>query len=158
MADLSDLQRVFSKIDLSCLNRVPQLRIPELSPIPPNPLITNLDANRASEFYRRLGQWIADFDNSLDDAHEVGLRLVNFGQSVVFHLEDMGYWDPSLISFKGHTDDGNPVELIQHVSQISILLTKLRRKDPSKPKRRIGFAFEHLPAGGLGSAELGAET
>jgi len=97
------------------------------------------DHNLASGFYQRLSKWIADFDASLDDAHEVGVRLVNFGQSVVFHLADMGYWNPSLISFKGCTEDGNPVELIQHVNQISILLMKLPRKDPTQPKKRIGF-------------------
>jgi hypothetical protein len=53
--------------------------------------------------------------------------------------DDIGYWNPSLISFQGRTDDGQPVELIQHVSQISILLMKLKRPDPSKPKRKIGF-------------------
>jgi hypothetical protein len=72
----------------------------------------------------------------------VGVRLVSFGQSVVFHLEQIGYWNPSLISFKGFTEDGEPVELIQHVSQISVLLTKLSRKDPTKPKKPIGFASE----------------
>jgi hypothetical protein len=33
----------------------------------------------------------------------------------------------------------NRVELIQHVSQISILLQTLPRKDPSKAKQPIGF-------------------
>jgi hypothetical protein len=99
---------------------------------PPNP-------NLASAFYERLSQWIADFDKTLDEAHEVGVRLVSFGQSVVFYLTDMGYWNPSLISFKGSMENGQPVELIQHVSQISILLMKLPRKDPTQPKTLIGF-------------------
>jgi hypothetical protein len=75
----------------------------------------------------------------LDQAHEVGVRLVNFGQTIVFSLERMGYSDPSLITFAGTMEDGQPVELVQHVSQISILLTKIARPDPSAPKRRIGF-------------------
>ena len=107
--------------------------------IPPNPLITNVQANLASEFYERLVKWVNDFDKSLDQEHEVGVRLVTFGQTVIFHLEDIGYWNPSLILFQGTTEDGNPVELIQHVSQISILLTKLPRKDAETPKRPIGF-------------------
>jgi hypothetical protein len=40
----------------------------------------------------------------------------------------------------GVTEDGNPVQLIQHVSQISVLLMKLPRKDTSKPKQPFGFA------------------
>jgi Family of unknown function (DUF6173) len=96
-------------------------------------------ANRASGFYERLVAWINAFDADLDQEHEVGIRLVSFGQSVAFRLNDIGFWDPSLISFSGETDDGNPVELIQHVSQISVLLLKLPRKDPTKPKRPIGY-------------------
>jgi hypothetical protein len=46
----------------------------------------------------------------------------------------MGYADPFLISFTGETDAGEPIELIQHVSQISILLTTVPRLHPEKPK------------------------
>lgn len=96
----------------------------------------------ASDFYKRLSQWITEFDESLDPDYEVGIRLVNFGQTIVFHLEHIGYWDPALISFSGRNEDGEPVELIQHISQISILLMKLKRTDPTKPKTKIGFASE----------------
>jgi hypothetical protein len=106
-------------------------KMPEIH-IPTNP-------NLASEFHKRLVTWINAFDKGLDNAHEVGVRLVSFGQSFTFHLEDIGYWNPSLISFKGHSDNGEPVELIQHVSQISILLLTMKRPDPTKPKRPIGF-------------------
>jgi hypothetical protein len=99
-----------------------------------------IDQNLASEFHKRLIKWIQDFDKELDNEFEVGVRLVSFGQTVTFHLENIGYWNPSLISFSGFTENGEPVELIQHVSQISILLLKMKRKDPQKPKRPIGFA------------------
>ncbi|MDB5290278.1 MAG: hypothetical protein JWL69_1519 [Phycisphaerales bacterium] len=83
--------------------------------------------------------WIREFDAKLDSEYEVGVRLVSFGQSVVFHLKDIGYWNPSLISFSGESEAGEPVELIQHVSQISVLLMKLPRKNPSIPKQPIGL-------------------
>jgi hypothetical protein len=67
------------------------------------------------------------------------VRLVSFGQAVVFRLHDIGYSNPSLISFVGVTEDGDPVELIQHVSQISILLTRLPRQNPEEPRKPIGF-------------------
>jgi hypothetical protein len=119
---------------------------PQLKPLPmpafSNPVVEATEANYASEFYHRLTKWIRDYDAKLDQAQEVGVRLVSFGQSVVFHLENMGYWNPSLISFKGRTDKDEPVELIQHVSQISILLMALPRKDPTQPKNPIGFQAE----------------
>jgi len=78
----------------------------------------------------------------LDNEHEVGVRLVNFGQTVVFSLEDMRYCDPCLISFIGRTQEGQPVELIQNFSQISILLMKLPREYPVEQKKTIGFRVE----------------
>ena len=104
-----------------------------IPPIPVNP-------NLASEFHHRLIEWINDFHKSLDEEHDVGVRLVSFGQSVTFHLEDISYWNPSLISFVGQTENGEPVELIQHVTQISVLLLKMKRQSVQPPKKPIGFA------------------
>ncbi len=121
---------------------IPEMRmpkIPDLGPIPRPQFVINAEQGIASQFYKRLAEWITEFDKSLDDDHEVGVHLVNFGQSMSFHLEGMGYYNPYLISFSGFTEDGQPVELIQHVNQISILLMKLPRKDPSQPKKPIGF-------------------
>lgn len=135
MADVPDPSWLTPKLpDFLGLTNSRTIEIPPIR----NVLVENAQANYASQFYRRLVKWINDFDASLDDQHEVGIRLVSFGQTVVFHLEDLGYWNPSLISFTGKTDGGDPVELIQHVSQISVLLMKLP-KDPNTPKRRIGF-------------------
>ena len=124
--NLADLSRSLS----------PTFQMPDIEP---SPLVTNVTQNYASEFHKRLVKWVNDFDAALDHNYEVGVRLVNFGQTITFHLQDLGYWNPSLISFSGATDAGDPVELIQHVSQISILLMKLPRKNPEAPKRPIGF-------------------
>lgn len=102
--------------------------------VPPNP-------NLASEFQKRIVEMINNFDAELDAAHEVGMRLVSFGQTIVFHVQDIGYFNPSLIRFFGQTDNGDPVELIQHISQISFLLMKVKRIDPTKPKRKIMIGF-----------------
>jgi len=111
----------------------------ENSSLPIKELVALSQANYASKFYEHLANWIIDFDSKLDNEHEVGVRLVNFGQTVVFSLEDMRYCDPSLISFIGHTQEGQPVELIQHINQINILLMKLPRQYPAEPKKPIGF-------------------
>ncbi|PEB73301.1 hypothetical protein COM89_23210 [Bacillus thuringiensis] len=98
------------------------------------------DPNLASEFYSRLVEMINDFDETLDLEHEVGMRLVSYGQTVQFHIEDLGYYNPSLIRFYGRMEDGSRVELIQHVSQISFLLIAVKRLNPEEPKRSIGFS------------------
>jgi hypothetical protein len=99
----------------------------------------SIQENRASELARNILNEIQEYDVTLDNAHEVGVRLVSFGQTVTFHLKEIGYIDPSLIVFTGKTNDGDPVELMQHVSQISILLMKLPRQHPETPKKPIGF-------------------
>lgn len=108
--------------------------------IRPELMLPPKDQNLADEFYRRLINWINDFHKSLDEEHEVGARLVNFGQAITFHVEDIGYWNPSLISFQGRNELREPVELIQHVTQISILLVAMKRENIEQPKRPIGFA------------------
>ena len=95
------------------------------------------DQTHAKAFHNRLLTWFAAFDTSLDSEHEIGARLVNFGQTYTFRVTDLGYWNPSLIVFHGFNDQGERIQLIQHVSQISILLVPLK-KPGDRP--RIGFA------------------
>lgn len=103
-----------------------------------------MEENRASEFARHIFNKIQAYDETLDEAHEVGIRLVSSGQTLTFHFGGMGYADPSLISFTGETDAGEPLELIQHVSQINLLLTTLPRLHPEKPKAK--FRLERIEA------------
>lgn len=107
--------------------------------IPPNPLITAVEEELASEFHKRLVDYINEFDEQLDQEHEVGMRLVSFGQSIQFAVRDIGYYNPKLICFYGELDNGSKVQLIQHVNQISFLLLALPRANPSSPKQPIGF-------------------
>jgi Rad3-related DNA helicase len=87
-----------------------------------------------------LGKSINDFENELDNKLEAGIRLVSFGQTIQFHVNDIWDRNPSLIVFSGTLEDGSPVRLVQHMSQLSILLTVLTRKNPDQPRRTIGFS------------------
>lgn len=93
----------------------------------------------ANIFYEQLVKEIRNFDNSLDEDHEVGVKLVTYGNTYQFYLTDLGYHNPYLIFFYGILPDGSPIQLIQHVSQINFVLIKLKKLDPEKPKRKIGF-------------------
>lgn len=99
-----------------------------------------VSGNFANEFHLRLTQWVNDFHRDLEDEYEVGGQLVTFGQTQTFTFTSIGYWNPSLISFRGVREDGSPIELVQHVSQISVLLVRMRRHNLDEPKRPIGFA------------------
>ncbi len=111
---------------------------------PPAQVHNLINQELANDYYEKLAQWIIDFEAELDEEHEVGVRLVSFGDAVTFTLTDIGYHDPSLICFMGETEEGEPVELIQHVNQISILLMKQKIQDPEVAAARepIGFRLQ----------------
>ena len=93
--------------------------------------------NPAKWAYESLMEYIKDFEAELDDNHEVGAQLVSFGQLVTFHIEAVSYDGPSIITFHGRTEAMGKVQLVQHVSQLSVLLIAVK-KQQDKP-RRIGF-------------------
>ncbi|MDQ7096853.1 DUF6173 family protein [Desulfosporosinus sp. PR] len=140
LKQMQSVQKALQSIDVSIISK----RLEEFNnyknPAFEMPKLTN--SNLASEFHERLIKIINDFDEKLNQNEEVGVRLVNFGQAVTFSVENIGYWNPSLIRFYGQLEDGTPVELIQHVTQISFLLMALKRKNPDEPKRKIGFCSE----------------
>lgn len=92
--------------------------------------------------YKRLVESINSFEEKLPDDMQAGGRLVCFGESFTFAIEDIGYWNPHLIIFYGRLPNGEPVELYQHLSQVSVLVTAVKRSDPSVPRRKIGFCSE----------------
>ena len=104
-------------------------------PVPPLRPISQV--NPAQWMYERLVRSIADFEGNLDESQEIGARLVCFGNQEIIHIEDLGFWGPDLVRFYGRSSDGKPVELLQHVTQISVLLVALARE--SEKPRRIGF-------------------
>lgn len=91
----------------------------------------------AESMYERIVRSIAEFEEDLKPDEEIGARLVSFGQGEVIHVLDVGYWGPDLITFEGTNADGRPVRLLQHISQISVLLVALPVE--KGPPRRIGF-------------------
>lgn len=100
------------------------------------------ESKTAKGLVKRVASQIQDFEAKLDKQHEVGIKLVTFGQAIVIHVQDVGYIQPNLVLFVGMTDDKQPVRLIQHQSQLSFLLMALPRLDPELPKRPIGFVTE----------------
>ncbi|TBC02108.1 DUF6173 family protein [Rhizobium ruizarguesonis] len=97
------------------------------------------ELNPASWMYERIVKSIIDFEEKLDPNLEIGARLVSFASSEIIHIDDVGYWGPDIIKFYGKNADGNPVELMQHMSQLSVLLVAVK---PLAEPRRIGFVLK----------------
>jgi len=97
-------------------------------------------ANPAAWTYERLVKQIQDFEAELADDEEVGARLVGLPGADVMFVEDAGYWGPDLLFFYGTNQHGKPMQLIQHYSQVNLMLTALPKQKPvEQPPRRIGF-------------------
>lgn len=77
--------------------------------------------------YNRIEKMIAKFEANLDADHEVGLCIVGAPGGGTVHITGLGYWGPDLIRFFGAMPDGSPIEIIQNVSQINVMLTAVRK-------------------------------
>ncbi len=87
--------------------------------------------------YEIIKKYIRDFEANLDEEHEAAFQLTNFGQSILMNVTDITYEKSVLLVFKGFVN-GQEATLIQHINQLNFLLMKVK-KEPDKPKRRIGF-------------------
>lgn len=124
MADLNNLLSLSEK-----LSSVHELKLPKLD---------TRNYQIADYQYELLCDYIKQFQDELDDKHEVGLQLASFGQSITLNVTDIGYSNPSIIDFYGYCN-GNKAHLIQHINQLNFLLISVPKSDPEKPARRIGF-------------------
>lgn len=99
----------------------------------------------ASDMYQRIVALINNFESDLPDTMQAGGRLVSAGD-ITFSIQDIGYWDPNMIVFYGELSDGSTVELVQHLSQLNLLLVAVPRQDDiQKPRRVIGFTQKAEP-------------
>ena len=99
-------------------------------------------SNPAAWAHERLTKQIIKFEASLAPDEEVGGRLVSApGPDGFFHIEDIGYWGPDMIIFYGSNGDGRTVQLLQHHTQLNVLLVALPVKQGAEA-RRIGFHLQ----------------
>jgi hypothetical protein len=88
--------------------------------------------------YERVVLYLKHFEEQLDSDHEVAMGFTG-GDAGVLRIEGMGYFDPDVVTFYGSDPGGGRVQLIQHVSQLSVLLRALPKEIKDEAPRRIGF-------------------
>lgn len=88
--------------------------------------------------YERLIVYIQNFEKQLDNEHEVAMGFVG-GDAGVIRIEGMGYFDPDLVTFYGSDPAGAKTQLIQHVTQLSVMLRALPKHIDQPTPNRIGF-------------------
>ena len=101
-------------------------------------LSTPRDYYQADWKYEKIMEEIRDFEQQLDEEHEIALHLASFGSTITMAVEEISCQNPDMLYFYGYIN-GNYAQLIQHTSQLNFLLTSVKREDTTKPARRIGF-------------------
>ena len=86
--------------------------------------------------YERLVLYIQKFEETLDTDHEVGMGFAGSDAGMI-HIQGMGYFAPDMITFYGVDPSGAKTQLVQHVSQLNVML-KAAPKINKEPLR-IGF-------------------
>jgi hypothetical protein len=101
--------------------------------------------------YERLILYIQNFEKTLDNEHEVAMGFAG-SDAGVLRIEGMGYFDPDIVTFYGSDPAGTKTQLVQHVSQLSVLLRALPKQMPMAEPERIGFrlaaAMDKIPEKG----------
>lgn len=99
-----------------------------------------VSATSAFVQFEAVKRHVEEFQKALDNEHDVGLLLTNFGKSVMMEVTSISYSGEALMVFKGIVS-GREATLVQHVTQLSFLMTSVR-KEPEKPHRTIGFSVD----------------
>ena len=98
--------------------------------------------------HERLILYIQQFERMLDADHEVAMGFAG-SDAGVLRIEGLGFFDPDIVTFYGADEQGGRMQLIQHVSQLSVVLRAMPKPAPQQEARRIGFALaRELEEGG----------
>ena len=54
-------------------------------------------------------------------------------------IEGMGYFDPDIVTFYGSDPSGARTQLVQHVTQLNVMLRAVPKHVDQKEPNRIGF-------------------
>jgi hypothetical protein len=108
---------------------------------PPDRAVTAapVEEKSAAEWaYERLILYIRDFEAQLDNEHEVAMGMTGTDAGLL-RIEGMGFFDPDIVTFYGSDPIGIRTQLVQHVTQLNVLLRALPKQVEQAAPRRIGF-------------------
>jgi len=111
----------------------------EERPLPPAVSDRPIEEKSPAEWaYERLIIYIQNFEEQLDNEHEVAMGFTG-GEVGVLRIEGLGYFDPDIVTFYGSDEGGLQTQLIQHVSQLNVMLRALPKDIDNPEPNRIGF-------------------
>ncbi|SFR37583.1 DUF6173 family protein [Litoreibacter janthinus] len=112
---------------------------PEQQPLPDAMSKTPIEQKSPAEWaYERLILYIKNFEEQLDNNHEIAMGFVG-GDAGVMRIEGIGFYAPDVITFYGADPAGARTQQIQHVSQLNVQLRALPKNVDQPEPNRIGF-------------------
>ncbi len=109
------------------------------NPVPSGVANKPLDQKSPAEWaYERIVLYIKDFEEKLDSDHEVGMGFTG-GDVGILKIQGMGYFAPDILTFYGEDPGGSKVQLVQHISQLNVMLMAATKQDEQAAPNRIGF-------------------
>jgi hypothetical protein len=92
--------------------------------------------------YQRLILYLKKFEEGLDDDQEAAMGFTN-GAGSVLRILGIGFHAPDIVTFTGLDEQGGKAQVIQHVSQLNVMLRAVPRPQDTEA-RRIGFALARV--------------
>lgn len=90
----------------------------------------------AESAFQRLAIYMQQFEAGLSDEEEMAIGFAG-STSGVLRIEQIGYFAPDFVNFSGRDKAGNRQSLIQHFSQLSVMLKAVPKTEDTP--NRIGF-------------------
>ena len=120
----------------------------EQKPLPASVARKPVEEKSPAEWaYERLILYIQNFEEQLDDEHEVAMGFAG-GATGTLRIDGIGFFAPDILTFYGIDEFGIKTQLIQHVSQLAVTLRAMPKESVGGGPRRIGFRLaQDLDAG-----------
>ncbi len=88
--------------------------------------------------YERLVLYIKNFEERLAGDEEVAMGFTDTGAGIL-KIEGIGFFDPDIVTFYGVDGAGARAQLVQHVTQLNVMLRAVPKPQEVDAPRRIGF-------------------
>lgn len=92
--------------------------------------------NPAAYMHERIVRMISEHEQRLSENEELGVYVVG-GSAPPFHLRGISYSNPDILRFIGKDSNGNSVQLLQHYSQMGVMVVSMPKLE--EKVFRIGF-------------------
>ncbi len=128
-AALPKLQEVHTDPDQDCASKGPL----------PKALTEPAEQKSPAQWaYERIILYIQNFEKGLDNDHEVGMGFTDGGAGIM-RIEGLGFYDPDIITYYGTNGAGAKAQIVQHVSQLNVMLVASPKRIDQAEPNRIGF-------------------